>query len=692
MMPGRRGLATAALALLACAAVALSACESQYEPTTQPTAASSATPTPFTSPTPLEAPPTASPTPSQILAPPEQVHTAPVDIGETLTFATAASPPKLDIYDLASRLRPGVSHAPPPPPEYDDVGDFRTFNALNLVDLSHIVVSAELCVVTAHGDFYVETGLGIPCSAFEDAAVRFEDAVYPGVMAEFAPSSVHKDGMRIALLHADIPGAGGYYDSGGLYPVSIRPDSNERAMLFLNAKGTNVAGSPLHPGYESLVAHELQHAIHDLADPHETSWINEGLSVLAGAEFADGREFLYFLLACGPTQLMAWPVGAASTQCNYAGAGLFMHYLRHNYPDAGGTLRGLVADTNSSLHGINSYLQGASYDADALSVLAEWGVANYLNARSDSNAYPNLPLGARATSTLPNGGSFSGPFVQFAPHYVSVDIGQVIHRIDFQGETHTPLTKVWQDGAGGFWHSGGADSADATLARSFDLRAADPQAATLTLLLKYDTEEDWDFLYVLVSADQGETWSFLESSGMTGVPGVAPAFAFSRGFTGLSGGGAYPEWVIEEFDLGEMAGQEVLIRLEYVTDQGVNLNGVSVGGAWLPAADYEWLSFDVAGLSGLPEGSASPDPGGGWNSQGFFFSNNLVEQGYVARLMTVSHSGEATVTSIQLDDSRHGSILFDNMAGNVREAAVMIFPMAPLTRQPACGTLTVSVE
>ena len=692
MMPGRRGLATAALALLACAAVALSACESQDEPTTQPAPASSATPTPFASPGPLEAPPTASPTPSRIPAPPEPAHTAPVDIGETLTFATAASPPKLNIYDLARRLLPGVNHTPPPPPEYDDVGDIRTFNALNLDNLSHIVVSAELCVVTAHGDFYVETGLGIPCSAFEGAAGRFEDVVFPSVMAAFAPTFVQRNEMRIALLHADIPGAGGYYDSGGLYPMSIRSDSNERAMLFLNAKGTNVAGNPLHAGYESLVAHELQHAIHDLADPHETSWINEGLSVLAGAAFADGREFLYFLLACGPTQLMAWPVGAESAQCNYAGAGLFMRYLRHNYPDAGGTLRGLVADTNSSVHGISSYLRGASYSADALSVLADWGVANYLNARSDSNAYPDLRLAAPATSSLPDVGSFRDQFVQFAPHYVSLDIGQGIHRIDFQGETLTPLTKVWENGEGAFWHSGGADSADATLSRSFDLRGVDPRDATLNLLLRYETEEDWDFLYVLVSADKGETWLFMESSGMTGVPGVAPAFAFGRGFTGLSGGGAYPEWVIEEFDLGDMAGQKALIRLEYVTDQGVNLDGVSLGGAWLPAADYAWLAFDVAGLRGLPEGSASPDPRGGWNSQGFFFSNNLVEQGYVARLMTVSHSGEATVTPIQLDDSRHGSILFDNTAGDVREAAVMIFPMAPLTRQPASGTLTISVE
>ena len=633
-----------------------------------------------------------TPTPTQSPTLPSPIRLSPASIGETLTFDTLLSPPKTDIYDLARRLRPGVSHAPPPPPEYDEVGDVREFNALNLEDLSPIVVSAELCATSIHADFYVESRLGIPCGAFEDAAALFEDEIYPRVMAEFAPTSAQQSATRIALLHADIPGAGGYYDSGNLYPVSIRPDSNERPILYLSVGRPNSSGDPRHPGYAGLVAHEFQHAVHNLADPYEASWVNEGLSMLAGAAYEDGRRFDYFLWACGPTHLVAWPAQTADASCHYAGSGLFMFYLRHNYPDANGALRGLVADSNPSIRGIDSYLSAAGYDTDALSVFADWGAANYLDGRSDLAAYQRAVPAAPVSSILTNAGSIDGPFVQFAPTYVGLDLSEAIHSIEFRGEGLTPLTEVASQETGAFWQAGRTDSTDYTLTRSFDLRGVDPEDASLKLLLKFDIEEDWDFLYVVGSIDGGETWSFLESRGMTGVPGTAPAWAFGPAFTGISGGGAYPEWIMEEFDLGSLAGQEILIRLEYVTDQGVSLDGVSLGGAWLPAVEYAWPVLDSAGINDAAPETTPERLRGGWSPEGFFFSNNLVEQSFVVRLLTVSESGEASTTPIDLDESGSGSILFNNAVGYVREAAIMVFPMAPLTRQPANGTLIVRVE
>ena len=598
----------------------------------------------------------------------------------------------MDIFDLARRFLPGVSHAPPPPPEYDEVGDMRTFHALNLETLSPIIVSAELCATSTHADFYVETTLRIPCAVFNDAATLFEDKIYPQVMEEFAPPSAQQSAARMALLHADIPGVGGYYDSGNLYPISIRPNSNERLILYLNVGRSHPSWHPRDPGYASLVAHELQHAVHDLADPYESSWVNEGLSMLAGAAQEDGRPFDYFLRECGPTHLVAWPAQTADASCHYAGSGLFMLYLRHNYPDPNGALRGLVADANPSIRGIDSYLSSAGYDTDAHSVFADWGAANYLAGRSDFAACQREFPAATVHSELTNETSSDGPFVQFAPTYVGLDLSEAVHSIEFRGEGLTPLTEVASQETGSFWHGGGTDSANYTLTRSFDLRGVDPDDASMKLLLTFDIEEKWDFLYVVGSIDEGETWSFLESSGMTGVPRAAPGWAFGPAFTGVSGGGAYPEWIIEDFDLGRLAGHVVLIRLEYVTDQGVSLDGVSLGGAWLPAVEYAWPVPDGAGINDAAPEITLERLRGGWDPEGFFFSNNLVEQSFVVRLLAVSKSGKASTTPIVLDESGSGSILFDNTAGSVREAAVMILPMAPLTRQPANGTLSVSVE
>ena len=681
-----------AFAIIACAIVASLACNNQADPTLQPAAISSATPTPGGASTSLPERPLASPTPTQTPPLSSPLRLTSASIGETLTFDTLQSPPKTDIYDLARRLMPGVSHEPPPPPEYDEVGDAREFNALNLENLSSIVVSAELCATSAHADFYVETRLNIPCSVFEDAAALFEDEIYPRVMSEFVPMSAQQKVARIALIHADIPGVGGYYDSGNLYPVSIRPDSNERPILYLSAGRSNASGDPRHPGYASLVAHEFQHAVHDLADPYEATWVNEGLSVLAGAAYDDGRPFDYFLWTCGPTHLAAWPVQTGAAACNYAGSGLFMLYLRHNYPDGNGALRGLVADPNPGIRGIDSYLRDAGYDTDALSVFAEWGAANYLDGRSGLVAYQRAVDSAPVSSVLTGEGSIDGPFVQFAPTYIGLDLSEDVHRIEFRGDGLTPLTKVASLETGAFWQAGGTDSADYSLTRPFDLRSVDPEDAILKLLLKLDIEENWDFLYVLGSSDEGETWSFLESHGMSAVPRTAPAWPFGPAFTGISGGGVYPQWIMEEFDLSGLAGHEILIRLEYVTDPGVSLDGVSLGGAWLPAVEYAWPVLDGDGINDAVTETTLDRLRGGWSPEGFFFSNNLVEQSFVVRLLIVSESGEASVMPIDLDKTGNGSILFDNTVGSVREAAVMIFPMAPLTRQPANGTLTLSME
>lgn len=686
--PDRKTLA-AALPLIFLIALIATACDPQ--PDTLPAPVASATPTPLPTPlSSLDAGPistlqhTASPNPTPT------VRLTPVHDGQTLTFDARPEPTPLDIYPLARQFLPDANLTPPNAPR-DAVGDARTFFVYSLRDSSRVELEARLCVSTENLDFYLDENLGLTCAAFHnDVTRRIEDSVRPSVIANFAGDQTAAEGLRIAIVHADLPGFGGYFDASDLYPTDINPYTSGRYTLYLNAAGSR-AGNPRNATYDILVAHELQHAIHQLSDPYESTWVNEGLSVLAEDSVSSVARANYFLDSCPPTQLIAWPSTPGAASCNYAGAGLIMRYLRDNYPGPDGTLRQLVAEPANGLRGINAYLTNIGAEMDVLELMANWGVANYLDGRSNLDSYRDFDARVNITSRLNLTGELSKSFTQFAAEYITLSLEPGVYQVSFEGETLTPLLPDIDNVSGSFWHAGSEDSAAYSLAREFDLRsAASTNDTTLTLLLRYDTEENWDYLYAAVSTDEGQTWQVLQSPSMTDTSEIAfGAAMFRAGFTGTGGHGAQSQWTLEELDLSKFAGERILFRLLYLTDQSISLDGASLAGAWLPAADYGWVAINHPIPLPLAEMTINSEPDGGWTPDGFIFTNNLVQQDYAVRLMTVSTNGNATVTPMQIDDNGHGMLQFNNSAGDITDAAIMVMPLAPQTRQPAQVVVTV---
>ncbi len=654
-----------------------------------PTPVPSATPTPLATPGITIAPtPTATSTPLPL--PPNTVRLTPIHDGQTLTFDTQPEPTPLDVYALARRFLPSADLSLPRSPE-DDVGDSRIFFAYNLGANARNEIDTVLCLSTNHADFYVQRALGIPCSAFdEDVAGLFENDIFPSVIANFAADPIAAQELKIAIVHADLPGFGGYFDASDLYPTDINPYASGRRAIYLNA-ASSAAGNPRDETYAALVAHELQHAIHQLSDPDESTWVNEGLSVLAEEIAGSFSRATAFVVACPPTQIIAWPPTPGTAGCNYAGAGLFMRYLHENYPGPDGTLRQLVSQPDNGLRGIDAYLTAISADVDVLEVMADWGVANYLDDRFGLEFPGNFDIRPSPTSQLNPSGNLLKFFTQFAAQYVLLPPETGSYTIEFQGDTTTPLLSRQEEVGGSFWHAGSEDSAAYSLTREFDLRFADQSDdATLTLLLRHDTEEDWDYLYATVSTDGGQTWQVLRSPRMQDTLEIAVGSAmFPAGFSGTSGGRTLPQWTLEELDLSDFVGERILFRLLYLTDQSISLDGVSLAGAWLPAADYGWGAIDHPIPIPLAEMTTHFEPDGGWTPDGFVFSNNLVRQDYAVRLMTVSETGQATVASMFIDENGHGTLKFDNSAGDITDAAIMVMPFAPQTRQPAHATLTI---
>ena len=673
----RRLIPSALVAIL----IFATACEAD------PTPVPSATPTPLTTPIISIAP---TPTVTSTPLPPDTVRLAPINDGQTLTFDTQPEPTPLDVYALARQFLPGADLSPPSTPR-DVVGDTRSFSVYNLGGNSRVSIDARLCASTEHIDFYLAGNLRLTCTAFSDDVTRhIEETVRPSVITNFAAHPALAQDTRIAIVHADLPGFGGYFDASDLYPTDINPYASGRSTIYLNAAGGG-AGNPRDETYAALVAHELQHAIHQLSDPDESTWVNEGLSVLAEEIAGAFFRATAFIVACPPTQIIAWPPTPGAAGCNYAGAGLFMSYLHENYPGPDGTLRQLVAHPANGLRGIDAYLTAIGADVDVLQLFAEWGVNNYLDDRFGIEFPGNFNIRPSPASQLDQNGRLSNFFTQFAAEYVALSLETGSYTIEFQGDTTTPLLSRQEEVSGSFWHAGSADSAAYSLTREFDLRSAGPgDEATLTLLLRYDTEENWDYVYATVSTDGGQTWQVLRSPGMQDTSEIAVGSAmFPAGFTGISGNTTQPQWTLEELDLSDFVGERILFRLLYLTDQSISLDGVSLAGVWLPAADYGWVAIDHPIPIPLAEMTTNSEPDGGWTPDGFVFSNNLARQDYAVRLITVSETGEVIVASMFIDETGHGTLRFDNSAGDITDAAIMVMPLAPQTRQPAHATLTV---
>ena len=658
------------------------ACDPQPENTPPPVA--SATPTPPTTAIPVGG--SESPaTPLPVTTP--TVRLTPIHDGQTLTFRYLPEPYPLDVYSLAQQFLPDADLSPLNMP-HDEVGDARTFFVYNIQDSSRVELDARLCVSTENLDFYLDENLGLTCAAFrDDVTRRIEEVVRPTVIANFAGDPTAAEGLGspsctpIFLASAAI----------SMPQISTRRNSipmRAGAIRSTSTRPVTGLGNPRDAAYASLVAHELQHAIHELFDPDESTWINEGLSVLAEEIATTYSRVDFFVSGCPPTQINAWPSTPGAAACNYAGAGLFMRYLRDNYPGPDGTLRMLVAESADGLRGIESYLSEIGADVDVLELMADWGVSNYLDGREIRG---NPDVRPSPIVKLDQNDRLLKFFTQFAAQYLSLPIQPGTYTIDFQGDTTTPLFPRLDETLGSFWHAGSEDSATYSLTREFDLRDATPNDdATLTLLLRYDTEENWDYLYATVSTDDGQTWQVLRSPSMQETSDVAfGSVMFDAGFTGISGSRTQPQWILEELDLSGFVGEQILFRLLYLTDQSISLDGVSLAGAWLPAANYGWAAINHPVPIPLANATANEQPDGGWTPDGFFFSNNLVQQDYAVRLMTVSANGDAAIIPMHIDSNGHGTLAFDNPDGNIDRAAVMVMPLAPQTRQPADASLTI---
>lgn len=637
-------------------------------------------------------PPWTAPAPTTAIAAPTATDPLALEAYNAQLVSQTQRPVR-NLYTLTQRL---VNHQPghiacqaTRTPATEQVGDERQFWVVNANQSGYHRITARLDYVTPHLYVYVQDGATVDYLALKASADRFEAQTYPRDRAAFGDQwSLGPDHeSRITLLNATNLGpVGGYFSSEDEYPTAINPYSNARQMIYLNLSGGARPGSAF---YDATLAHEFQHMIHWWERPTDPSWMNEGMSVLAqqlNGLTTDGLERAYFSAPQTPL-VNGWTDDPRANMPRYGAAYAFMDYFFEHY---GGdkALRALMASKAQFPQAFDQALARLGSHDRFNDVYAKFLAANLLNDPTIAHgaysyrAFPGERAHIAATVSRYPYATPSSSLTQYGAAYYDfrapANIGDspLTLNLDFSSAPSTQIIPNTLPGASQTeWWSNSGDNMDSTLTRTVDLRSMMTGPISMTFDAWYNLEPGFDYTYVEASADGGATWSSLPVTHATTANPNGDNLGY--GLTGVSGGGAQPQWTPESVDLSAYAGTKVQLRFETVTDDAVHYPGFALDSVSIPAVNYS---------------SDSPTDSG-WVSNGWMRTNNTLPQLWSIQAVEFYPGAKAPVTQRLTVDSTSGqaAATFLSFGGEVSHVALIVSPIAPTTYTSAPYQISASV-
>ncbi len=545
--------------------------------------------------------------------------------------------PVRDAVDLATRfggLDPATIRIEPRPAY--QMGDVETFNVGGSYTAGVQALPMELAAMTDAVYMWFEQGVAYDPAQVEAIAGILSEQIIPQTRDLFGNEFDLDNDPRIYVLNARTGLAGTYlglFVDSDRYPDEVIPSSNEINSLIMVIEPRNMNA------YLSVFAHEFQHLIQADQDDSEATWTLEGLAELSSALvlpnlFNTGQQNHYLARGLG-NQLTSFPQNG-DYGLAYGGSSLFLSYITARVGPAWPGILG--REPADGLEGITRGL--AALDArDPLTdtpltaddMFADFVAASYLNDPNLADgryAHTLTNVSGQPSLTVTLTDHYEGQLPPYGTHYIGVNGATDPVRLRFEGQTETALLPAVPHSGDYFYWSQRANQSNARLTGRFDLRGV--QNATLRFWTWYDIEAFWDYAYVSLSMNEGESWQTLRAPDMTDEDPHDRAFA--PGFTGRSGGNA-AAWREEVIDLSAYTGQNVLIRFDYVTDQALSYPG--------------WLLDDFA----IPEIGFFDDferPNDAWQAEGWARIGNEIPQPYLAQWL----GPEGTVTRLAIDDAQ----------------------------------------
>lgn len=596
--------------------------------------------------------------PTPIIAP------TPVALRPQPAVAAPEEPPTRDLFAAAIELGAADWEGEPPArtipadPECCREGHMQRFFVTDSESREVYEIDATLQAVSENAYWYVDDSVEVSEGDLREAAAEFEGRIRPaivGAIGDIWTPGVDGD-PRLTVLHTPLDAAG-YFGASDEFPRAIQRYSNEREMIYMGLP-------PGSDAYLGVLAHEFQHAVHWHLDEGEDTWVNEGMSEIAAHLAGGSPVFTRAFLRRHEIQLNYWPNEPYATPAHYDAAALFIGYIAQRCGGYAG-LGELARERADGVNGVDRYLSrcGLSFE----DVFADWVIANYLDAPADEHggAYGYADHSVRVRQTIRAHPEYDETHTQpqLSARYYDIQLPQGDAVVEFEGEAVVAQTASECRSGRRCWWSGAGDSVHTYLEREFDLSAL--TEATLEFWMWSDIEEDWDYGYVSVSTDGGASRTLLDGRHTTRTNPLGNNFG--AGVTGGSGG-----WIRERMDLTPYAGEaSVTLRFEYITDEGVNLDG--------------WLIDDIS----IPELGFADDGESAdiWRAAGFRHTDNALAQSYIVQLIEIAPGGGASVRRMALaddgDGKARGSVRVEGFGDRVERAVLVVAPMAHDTYRPA---------
>jgi len=589
-------------------------------------------------------------------------------------LATNNPPTRDDIRLAAAYLGVGSTLSTPTAPIEYQVGMDESFYIGNVDSNTVSIIDAELMSIGENAYFWFDRGSGSidPDPAELARLTASFDGIYDILYPYFGVSE--PVGSRVHIVHAapdvlcdvaDQCHLAGYFSSRDLLPKSVRPQSNERPMFVMNTRQFGTGN------YLDVLAHELRHMLGSGYEAGEEDWFVEG-----GAMFAEELAGFPFLpqmrgnlfLEDPDRQLNNWTDGDTIP---YYGRGYLLN--RFIYDRLGADLyREFILSREPGLRGIDAVAGENGLDMTGDQLWLDWLAAMALTDAKDTPAeyqWAGPALDSVATTPVNNlPATFETTVHQYAADYYELpSSGEVT--IEFAGQPAVSLLNVEPPSGDYYWYAQRANDSNPRLTRAIDLR--DVTEATLEYEVFVDLEAGYDFAYVAVSADDGQTWQPLEAGGMQGLQpeddpsdsALAPRF-----YTGRSG-----TWVSESVDLSPFAGQEILLRFEYVTDPILTFSGFAL----------DDIAINEIGF--FDDGETLDE---GWVAEGFTRATSRLRQQWPLQLVTFDGDGRPAVERLNADEDGRLHHVVQTLPGT-RRPLLIVAAIAPETLELAHYSLIV---
>jgi hypothetical protein len=511
-------------------------------------------------------------------------------------------------------------------------------------DQGMVNVSAHVQLVTGHAYWIFEDSYPPDQASLDAATETFESVIWPavtGALGDIWTPGVDGD-PRLVIFHGKLrSGVAGYYSSVDEYPVLIQPNSNQREVIYISVDNLPLGST----AYHSTLAHELQHAVHWVADPGEESWVNEGISELASklAGYPPGSVNSY--LRSPNTSLLDWEPNIFQASPNYGAASLFFEYIFDHYGGAQ-TIKAIIENPSDGIASVDESLAARGYGVTMLDVFRDMLVANLADDGEGNFANLNrdTPLPFMRVISAPR--DVDDSVRPFGASYYSINSSEQNVTISFSGSTEGQIFPAPPRSGDTCWWTNAGDSIDSTLTRHIDLTGV--SEAALTYHVWTSIEEDWDYLYVVVSTDNGATWDILPTALTTSQN--PNGGAYGPGITGESG-----QWLEDTVNLSIYAGREVLLRFEYITDDAVNGRGACLDDFAVPAIGWTDDTTD----------------NGSWTASGFTRINDRQPVEYLVMVIRDPAQGLTTAERIDIGPDGKGEITVPAGAIGERLAVVV---------------------